>query len=282
MIDVVGHINYKALILLKNRLGKKQKQTNCKALSLQRRCERSEKSSVGPLIIWASNREYNGFKACLWKSHNYFDREEKNQAEASSGSISDHFKRQMIIGLLVISSHTVWLICELIFQSEKKKKRGKLYHLDPNVDKQISIHWEFRQDPLIINSSFLVNFMFSGFNKLLSDLAGYLKTRKSLQSPCFIFFSVCLVCLFSSGTHINVFQGKNHWLGYIDSTGFLVDWGSDDIWVYGHGEVVAARLAAQFDCRILGAQELAQVFIQSKHQLGNTCTLKKWKQHERG
>lgn len=64
--------------------------------------------------------------------------ERKNQAaEASSGSTSDHFKRQMIIGLLVISSHIVWLIWELIFQS---KKKGKLYHLRPNVDKQISIH----------------------------------------------------------------------------------------------------------------------------------------------
>lgn len=47
--------------------------------------------------------------------------ERKNQAEASSGSTSDHFKRQMIIGLLVISSHIVWLIWELIFQSKKRE-----------------------------------------------------------------------------------------------------------------------------------------------------------------
>lgn len=122
--------------------------------------------------------------------------------------------------------------------------------------------------------------MFSGLNKHLSDLAGYLKMRRSLQSFLSAFpllLHLRLVWLFSCGTHINVFQGKNHWLGYIDSTGFLVDWGSNDIWVYGHGGVVAIRLAAQFDCCILSAQKLAQVFVQSKHQLGNTCTLKEMK-----
>lgn len=57
------------------------------ALDVQCRCETSEKLSMGPLIIWASNREYNGFKACLWKSHNYFDREEKS----SRGFLWEHF-----------------------------------------------------------------------------------------------------------------------------------------------------------------------------------------------
>ncbi len=64
----------------------------------------SAKSSMGPLIIWGANRGQNGLKACLWKSHNYFDREQKS-SRVSSGNTPDTLKEsEMIIGPLVISS----------------------------------------------------------------------------------------------------------------------------------------------------------------------------------
>lgn len=44
--------------------------------------------------------------------------------------------------------------------------------------------------------------------------------------------------------------------------------------VDGEGEVTFAQVPHSPQCRVLGAQELAEVFVEHEYQLGHTCNNK--------
>lgn len=75
----------------------------------------------------------------------------------------------------------------------------------------------------------------------------------------------------SRQTHINVLEGENDWVVNEDAAGLLVDGGGDDVRVDGHGHVVAVAFGGHLDGGVLGREELAQVLVEHKHQLGDSC-----------
>lgn len=71
------------------------------------------------------------------------------------------------------------------------------------------------------------------------------------------------------GTHVNVLQGEKHRVVNEHAAGFFVDRGGDDVRV--DGDVAAVGVVGHLDGGVLCAEELAQVFIEHKHEFGNSC-----------
>lgn len=70
-------------------------------------------------------------------------------------------------------------------------------------------------------------------------------------------------------THVNVLQGENHRLVNEHAAGLLVDGGGDDVGVDGHRRVAAVGLVAHHDGGVFRAEELAQVLVEHKDELGH-------------
>ena len=63
-------------------------------------------------------------------------------------------------------------------------------------------------------------------------------------------------------------QGENHRVVNEHAAGLLVDRGGDDVRVHAHRRVAPVRVVGHLDGGVLGAEELAQVLVKHKHQLG--------------
>lgn len=66
-------------------------------------------------------------------------------------------------------------------------------------------------------------------------------------------------------------QGKNHWVINEHTAGLFVDGGGDDVRVDGHGHIAAVGFIGHLDGGVLSSEELAQVLVQHKNQLGDSC-----------
>lgn len=64
-------------------------------------------------------------------------------------------------------------------------------------------------------------------------------------------------------------QGEDDGVGHEHAAGLLGEGGRQDVGVDGEREVASARVAPQRG--VLGAEELAQVFVEHKNQLGDAC-----------
>ena len=73
----------------------------------------------------------------------------------------------------------------------------------------------------------------------------------------------------TTGAYIQVFQGEDHRVGHKHAAGLLGDGGGQDVGVDGQGEVAAARLPRPPQRGVLRAEEVAQVLVKDKHQLGH-------------
>lgn len=72
-------------------------------------------------------------------------------------------------------------------------------------------------------------------------------------------------------------QGKNHWVVNEYAAGLFVDGGGDDVGVDGHRHVAAVSLVGHPDGGVLGAEELAQVFVEHENQLSDSCRAERQK-----
>ena len=70
-------------------------------------------------------------------------------------------------------------------------------------------------------------------------------------------------------------QGENHRVVNEHAAGLLVDGGGDDVRIDAHRRVAPVSVVGHLDGGVLGAEELAQVFVQHKHQLGEAW-MEKW------
>lgn len=66
-------------------------------------------------------------------------------------------------------------------------------------------------------------------------------------------------------------QGKNHRVINEHAAGLFVDGGGDDVRVDGHGHIAAVGFVGHLDGGVLGSEELAQVLVEHKNQLGDSC-----------
>ena len=117
--------------------------------------------------------------------------------------------------------------------------------------------------------------MFNDLNKLPTDLARHLQFKSQISvypgcSPPGVFnmtspFTPC------GETHINVLQGKNHRVINEYTAGLFVDGGRDDVRVHDHWHVAAVSLVGHLDGGVFGTEELTQVFVEHKNQLGDSC-----------
>lgn len=66
-------------------------------------------------------------------------------------------------------------------------------------------------------------------------------------------------------------QGENHRVINEHTAGLFVDGGGDDVRVDGHRHIAAVRIIGHFDGGVLSSEELAQVLVEHKNQLGDSC-----------
>lgn len=66
-------------------------------------------------------------------------------------------------------------------------------------------------------------------------------------------------------------QGENHRVINEHAAGLLVDRGGDDVRVDGHRHVAAVSLVGHLDGGVFRAEKLAEVPVEHKDQLGDSC-----------
>lgn len=72
-------------------------------------------------------------------------------------------------------------------------------------------------------------------------------------------------------TYIQVLQSEDHRVGHKHTAGLLCDGGWQDVGVDSEGEIVFVQIPHSPQRGVLCAEELTQVLVEHKHQLGHTC-----------
>lgn len=67
-------------------------------------------------------------------------------------------------------------------------------------------------------------------------------------------------------------QSEDEWFGHKDAAGFFVDGGGEDVGVDGQAVVSDSVFSHQPHRSVLRTEEMPQVLIKDKNQLGNTLS----------